>query len=165
MVEEGSSKVLDAILNSLRELERNFNLLISQIQTIGDRSSLSGDVAEKFESAKKRLSSIQREISSLVESIPTSDVKTSSVPNVVGPPLIIRCKNWEDFKLQVSCADNISFLCREEEKVFQVDAVKGARIYTYSGQLPTGATLLRTWLSKELGTETSKVLEGILAIG
>jgi hypothetical protein len=165
MAEEGSSKVLDVLLNNLRELETNFNFLISQIQNIRDSSSLTGDAAEKFESAKKCLSIIQKEISSLVESVPASDVRTSAVPNAVGPPLIIRCKNWEDFKLNASSAENISFLCREEEKVFQVDAVKGSRIYTYSGQLPTGSVLLKIWLSKELGTETSRVLEGILAIG
>jgi hypothetical protein len=165
MAEEGSSKVFDAILNNLRELERNFNLLISQIQNIRDSSSLTGDAAETFESAKKRLSIIQKEISGLAESIPASDAKTSSVPNVLGPPLIIRCKNWEDFKLNASSAENISFLCREEEKIFQVDAVKGSRIYTYSGQLPMGSVLLKIWLSKELGTDTSRVLEGILTIG
>jgi len=165
MVEQGSSETLDSILNNLREFERDFKRLISQFQKIGDSSRLSGEVAEKFESAKKRLYSIQREISNVVESVPASDATTSTMTSVVGPTIIIRCKNWEDFKLQASNADNISFLYREEEKAFQVDAVKGSRVYTYSGQLPNGAVMLRMWLSKEVGTEASRVLEGVLALG
>jgi ABC-type Fe3+-citrate transport system substrate-binding protein len=177
MVEQGSSETLDSILNNLREFERDFKRLISQFQKIGDSSRLSGEVAEKFESAKKRLSSIQMEISNVVESVPASDAMTSTMSSamtstmssamtsVIGPTIIIRCKNWEDFKLQASNADNISFLYREEEKTFQVDAVKGSRVYTYSGQLPSGAAMLRTWLSKEVGTEASRVLEGVLALG
>jgi len=165
MVEQGSSETLDSILNNLREFERDFKRLISQFQKIGDSSRLSGEVAEKFESAKKRLYSIQREISNVVDSVPASDATTSTMTSVVGPTIIIRCKNWEDFKLQASNADNISFLYREEEKAFQVDAVKGSRVYTYGGQLPNGAVMLRMWLSKELGTEASRVLEGVLALG
>jgi len=169
MVEQGSSETLDSILNNLREFERDFKRLISQFQKIGDSSRLSGEIAEKFESAKKRLYSIQREISNVVESVPASDATTSAttstMTSVLGPTIIIRCKNWEDFKLQASNADNISFLYREEEKAFQVDAVKGSRVYTYSGQLPNGAVMLRMWLSKEVGTEASRVLEGVLALG
>lgn len=165
MVEQGSSETLDSILNNLREFERNFKRLISQFQKIGDSSRLSGEIAEKFENAKKRLYSIQREISNVVESVPASDATTSTMTSVVGPTIILRCKNWEDFKLQASNADNISFLYREEEKAFQVDAVKGSRIYTYSGQLPNGAVMLRMWLSKEVGTEASRILEGVLALG
>ena len=165
MVEQGSSETLDLILNDLREFERDFKRLIGQFQKIGDSSRLSGDMAEKFEGAKKRLWSVQREISNVVESLPASATVTSVTTSVVGPPIIIRCKNWEDFKLQASNADSVSFLYREEEKTFQVDAVKGSRVFTYSGQLPDGAGLLRTWLSKEVGTEASKVLEGVLALG
>jgi hypothetical protein len=165
MTEEGSSEALDSILNNLRSLERDLKRLTGQFHKIGDDSGLSAEAAEKFGTAKKRLSSIQREISSVVESLPASNATTSITTSVVGPPVIIRCKNWEDFKPQAIDADNISFLYREEEKTFQVDAVKGSKVYTYSGQLPTGAILLRAWLSKELGTEASKVLEGVLALG
>ena len=165
MAEEGSSEALDSILNNLREFERDFKRLIGQFHKIGDNSNLSGEVAGKFDSAKKRLSGIQREISNVVESLPASNAMTSITTSVVGPPIIIRCKNWEDFKPQAINADNISFLYREEEKTFQVDAVKGSKVYTYSGQLPSGAALLRAWLSKEVGTEASKVLEGVLALG
>ena len=89
----------------------------------------------------------------------------SVTPAVIGPPIIIRCKNWEDFKLQASNAESVSFLYKDEEKAFQVDAVKGTRVFTYSGQLPNGAMLLRTWLSKEICTGQNQVSEGVLALG
>jgi hypothetical protein len=165
MVDEDTEETLDLILNNLREFERDFQRLIGQFQKISDSSNLSEDMTEKFKDAKKRLLSVQRDISNVVESLPASAPTISATTSVMGPPIIIRCKNWIDFKLQASKADNISFLYREEEKAFQVDAVKGSRVYTYSGQLPNGEGLLRTWLSSELGTKESQVSEGVLALG
>ena len=165
MVDEDTKETLDLILNNLREFERDFQRLIGEFQKIGDNSNLSEDMAERFKDAKKRLLSVQKDISNVVESLPASAPTISPTTSVMGPPIIIRCKNWIDFKLQASKADNISFLYREEEKAFQVDAVKGSRVYTYSGQLPNGEGLLRTWLSSELGTKESQVSEGVLALG
>jgi hypothetical protein len=169
MVDEDTKETVDLILNNLREFERDFRRLIGQFQKIGDSSRLSNDMAEKFKDARKRLLSVQRDLSNVVESLPASAPMTSATTrlatSVTGPPVIIRCKNWEDFKVQASDADNISFLYREEEKTFQVDAVKGSRVYTYSGQLPNGVGLLRTWLSSELGTRENQVSEGVLALG
>jgi len=79
--------------------------------------------------------------------------------------VIIKCKQWEDFKVQALNASTVSFLYRAEERAFQVDALKEGRVYTFSGQLPSDVALLRTWLSKELSVEEGRVLEGVLAIG
>jgi len=49
--------------------------------------------------------------------------------------------------------------------MFQVDAVKGGRVYAYSGEAPSGTALFRTWLSNEVDVEEENVLEGMLAIG
>lgn len=80
-------------------------------------------------------------------------------------PVIIRCKNWEDFKSNAQDANVISFLLREEEKVFQADALKEGVVYTYSGNVPQMNILLKYWLSKELKVDEEKVLEGVLSIG
>jgi hypothetical protein len=165
MAEQGSSDNLDLISNNLREFEKDFKRLIDQFQKLGDSPRLRGGMAEKFEDAKKRLLSVQREISNVVECLPASAAMPNASTTVIGPPIIIRCKNWEDFKLQASNADSVSFLYKEEEKAFQVDAVKGTRVFTYSGQLPNGAMLLRRWLSKEVGTGETQVSEGVLALG
>ena len=165
MAEQGSSDNLDLISNNLREFEKDFKRLIGQFQKIGDSSRLRGDMAEKFEDAKKRLMSVQKEISNVVECLPASAPMPNITTTVLGPPIIIRCKNWEDFKLQASNADSVSFLYKDEERAFQVDAVRGNRVFTYSGQLPNGAMLLKTWLSREVGTRESQVSEGVLALG
>jgi hypothetical protein len=62
-------------------------------------------------------------------------------------------------------AQTLSFMYREAEKAFQVDAMKDNQIITYSGQLPKEASMLKAWLSKQLDVPEKKILEGILAIG
>jgi hypothetical protein len=82
-----------------------------------------------------------------------------------GPPVIMRCKQWEDFQTLAYQAQTLSFLYREAEKTFQVDALKDNQIITYSGELPKQISLLKTWLAKQLDISEKKILEGILAIG
>jgi hypothetical protein len=84
---------------------------------------------------------------------------------VHGPPVILRCKEWDDFQNVAAQAQTLSFMYREAEKTFQVDAVKDNQIITYSGPLPKGAMMLKAWLSKQLDVSEKKILEGILAIG
>jgi hypothetical protein len=62
-------------------------------------------------------------------------------------------------------AQTVSFLYRETEKTYQVDALKDNQIVTFSGELPKATALLKTWLAKQLEIPEKKVLEGILAIG
>ena len=59
----------------------------------------------------------------------------------------------------------MSFMVKEAERTFQVDALKGNQILTYSGELPKLPALLKVWLSKQLEILEKKVLEGVLAIG
>jgi len=80
-------------------------------------------------------------------------------------PVIIRHRNWEEFKSNAENASAISFLLREEEGVFQADALKEGTIYTYSGTIPKINVLLKLWLSKELKVDEEKIFEGVLSIG
>jgi hypothetical protein len=79
--------------------------------------------------------------------------------------VILRCKQWEDFQTLASQAQTVSFLYRETEKTFQVDALKNNQIVTYSSELPKFTVLLKTWLGRQLGVDEKRILEGILAIG
>ncbi len=79
--------------------------------------------------------------------------------------MILRCKQWEDFQNLAFQAQTLSFSYKEEEKIFQADALKGNRIITYSGALPKFSQILKAWLSKELGIPEKSILEGVLAIG
>jgi hypothetical protein len=82
-----------------------------------------------------------------------------------GPPVILRCKQWEDFQTLAVQAQTLSFMVKEAEKTFQVDALKGNQIITYSGELPKIASLLKIWLGRQLDVPEQKILEGVLAIG
>jgi hypothetical protein len=89
----------------------------------------------------------------------------STISGVRGPPVILRCKHWEDFQTSAYQAQTLSFIFRDDEKTFQVDALKNSQVITYSGELPKPVSLLKIWLSKQLDIPEKKILEGILAIG
>jgi hypothetical protein len=134
------------------------------------------------EKVEERLTTLQNEIANLIAYLsasreaPAAQVRTQTQPpierpeqaqirEVRGPPVILRCKQWEDFQTLAHQPQTLSFLYKEAEKSFQVDALKGNQIITYSGELPRPTALLKTWLSKQLEIPENKVLEGILAIG
>ena len=54
----------------------------------------------------------------------------------IGPSVILHCKQWEDFQNLAVKAQTLSFSYKEEEKIFQADALKGNQFITYSGALP-----------------------------
>jgi hypothetical protein len=86
-------------------------------------------------------------------------------PVMHGPPVILRCKQWEDFQTLAFQAQTLSFMYKEAEQTFQVDAIKDSQIVTYSGDLPKIVALLRTWLGKQLEVSEKRILEGFLVIG
>ena len=161
MVGKVSSDVFDSFLRDLKRLESSFKRLVRKL---GENAGFSGENAEKFNLVRERLSAIQRDISSIAGSFSAGRGGSDSV-SVQGPPMIIRCKRWDDFKFHALNADTISFVYKEDEKIFQVDAVKSGKVYTYSGELPGVGVLLRAWLSREMGVDESEILEGVLALG
>ncbi len=62
-------------------------------------------------------------------------------------------------------AQTLSFNYKEQEKVFQADAIKGNKIFTYSGALPKLSGVLKMWLSKQLDIPERNILEGLLTVG
>jgi hypothetical protein len=82
-----------------------------------------------------------------------------------GPSMTLHCSQWNDFQTLAQKAQNLSFTYREQEKVFQADALKGNQIITYSGSLPIISTVLKMWLSKQLDIPEHSILEGILTVG
>ena len=61
-------------------------------------------------------------------------------------------------------AQTLSFNFKEDEKTFQVDALKGNQIITYTGPSPNLSAILKSWLAKQLDVSEKNVLEGTLAI-
>lgn len=73
--------------------------------------------------------------------LPSADSKEQ--PNEVASDIaqsgfsaILRCKQWEDFQSLAVKSQTLSFNYKEEEKIFQADALKGNQFITYIGALP-----------------------------
>lgn len=174
-------EALDFIVNVLKEHEKDLDRLINELGSITERLGDAGELSGKIEKVEERLTALQNEITGLITYLSTSRetsatalpappapeqrTETLQVKEIRGPPVILRCKQWEDFQTLAHQAQTLSFLYREAEKTFQVDALKDNQIITYSGELPKPTALLKTWLSKQLEIPEKKILEGILAIG
>lgn len=177
-------EALDFIVSVLKEHEKDLDRLINELGTITERLGDTGELSGKVEKVEGRLSTLQNEITNLItylsnphETQPTlatqitQQTQTENAqppqtsPQTHGPPLVLRCKQWEDFQNLATQAQTLSFMLREPEKTFQADAVKDNQVITYSGELPKYTPLLKAWLSKQLNIPDKKILEGILAIG
>jgi len=181
-------EALDFIVSVLKEHEKDLDRLINELGSVTEKMGDSGELSGKVERVEDRLSTLQNEITNLItylsaphDAPPTSTLQpTPAAPKPMpiieksvdtqtmelhGPPLILRCKQWEDFQEMASGAQTLSFMYREAEKTFQVDAVKGNQVITYSGELPKFGPLLKAWLSRQLNVPEKKALEGVLAVG
>jgi len=183
MSKRGTSKdealeALDFIVNVLKEHEKDLDRLINELGTITERLGDAGEFSGKIENVEERLTTLQNEIANLITYLSASqkvsahlqatrkqEVETVTVGEMSGPLVILRCKQLEDFLTLARQAQRVSFLYKEAEKTFQVDALKNNQIITYSGEIPNSAYMLKAWLSKQLEIPEKKVLEGILAIG
>lgn len=171
-------EALDFIVNVLKEHEKDLDRLINELGGITERLGDTGELSGKIEKVEERLTTLQNEIANLItylsnpretpaptQATPEQKVEALQFQEVKGPPVILRCKHWDDFQTLAQGAQTLSFLYREAEKTFQVDALKNNQIITYSGELPKPTSLLRNWLSKQLAVPEKNILEGILAIG
>lgn len=157
-------EALDFIINILKEHEKDLDRLINQLGETLEQYGETGELTGKIEDVEDRLAHLQTQISDLVQLISTS--QEQATPALThGLPVIVRCRQWDDFKNLALQADTISYQHKETENTFQADALKNGRVLTYTGQLPKNTKLLKTWLSKELNTPEEKIFEGALAIG
>jgi hypothetical protein len=183
-------EALDFIIAVLKEHEKDLDRLINELGVITEKIGDKGEGAERIESIENRLSLIQTELTELIKflSVPgekppavlaraqvqaqaevraKAEVRPETIQEayVRGPPVIVRCKEWEDYKLLASGADTVSFLYKNNEESFQVDALKNGRVLTFNGAMPDNVKLLKVWLAHELGTAEGRMFEGVLAIG
>jgi hypothetical protein len=171
-------EALDFIVNVLKEHEKDLDKLINELGTIGEQLGETGELTSKVDKIEERITGLQNEISSLVNYLSTvpreatlrtkeqkGEVTQAGVAGVMlGPPVILRCKQWDDFQTLAFQAQTLSFTFKEGEKTFQADALKGNQVITYNGELPTLTSLLKMWLSKQLDIPEKKTLEGILSM-
>jgi seryl-tRNA synthetase len=172
-------EALDFIVNVLKEHEKDLDKLINELATVTEQIGDTGELSSKVEKVEGKIDSLQKEVANLtvyLSSAPkqTPSVVTPAVPSneslsVVSvesgkPSVILRCKQWEDFQTLALKAQNLSFCYKEDEKIFQADAIKGNQIITYCGALPKFPSIIKVWLSKQLNVSEANVLEGVLSI-
>lgn len=173
-------EALDFIINVLKDHEKGLDRLVNELGNITEKLGDTGELSGKIENVEEKISTLQNEITNLITFLSASpDAPSVQLQQpmqerkgeakveggVRGPPVILRCKQWEDFQNLAYQAQTLSFLYREAEKTFQADALKDNQVITYSGELPKATLLLKTWLAKQLDVPEKKILEGVLAIG
>ena len=132
-------EALDFIINVLKEHEKDLDRLVTEL----------GKITERLDGTEEMAGKIEKDEEAPVYSH--------------GPAVIVRCKKWEDFKTLSANAETVSFLFKETERAFQIDALKEGKVLTYSGEFPQDTKLLKIWISKELKIQEEKILEGVLA--
>jgi len=180
---DDSLEALDFIVNVLKEHERDLDKPINELATVTEQLGETGEISGKVEKVEEKINSLQKEVTNLITYMSSSAPKetlpapikeqTSQAPSQAAPAsmvqekpsVILRCKQWEDFQTLAFRARTLSFSYKEDEKVFQADALKGNQIITYCGPLPKFSSILKGSLSKLLDVPETNILEGVLAIG
>ena len=168
-------EALDFLVNALKEHEKSIDKLIDELAVVTEQLDDVGKLSDKVEKVEEKVSNLQKEIKNLVsnlgskEGIPAVAMEQAGEASSysiihAGPSVVLRCKQWEDFQALAFQAQTLSFSYKEGEKVFQVDALKGNHIITYSGAVPEYASILKAWLARELGVPERSILEGVLGI-
>ena len=176
-----SLETLDFIINVLKEheisLDKAINDLSIVVEQIGDTTAgLKGKVQE----SEKKIDDLQKEVANLIgflsnaskDALP-ADVKqqepqiqatpaASSTIIPVEPTLILSCNQWSDFQDLAKHAQKLSFSYKENEKVFQANALTGNQMIKYEGALPNFSIILKKWLSMQLDVDEQDILEGFL---
>jgi hypothetical protein len=154
-------EALDFIINVLKEHEKDLDRLINQLGIITESLGESGELTGKIEKIENRITNLQSEIANLMKHLasprdsPSYNQKT---------PLIVNCKNWEDFRTMATGAETVSYRLKEEDRSFQTDALVNGRVVSYTGEFPQYGRLLRLWLSSELDIAEESIFEGVLHI-
>ena len=172
-------EALDFIVNVLKEHEKDLDKLINELATVTEQIGDTSELNSKVETVEIKIDTLQKEVTNLVsfyvssgpkDALPVASIKeqlSEVAPTATAsagvPSMILRCKQWEDFQVLAAKAQTLSFSYKEEEKIFQADALKGSQIITYIGALPKFSSILKTWLSKQLDVPERSILEGVLA--
>ena len=174
-------EALDFIVNVLKEHEKDLDKLINELATVTEQIGDTGELSSKVQKVEEKIDILQKQVTSFINSLsgapkdalPAAAVTlqlneaASASAEVVrsGPSVVLRCSQWEDFQTLATKAQTVSFSYKEQEKIFQAEAIKGNQVITYSGDLPKMSSILKMWLSKQLDVSERSILEGVLVVG
>ena len=173
-------EALDFIVNVLKEHEKDLDKLIGELATVTEQMGDTSELNSKVQNVEEKIDTLQKEVTSLVNALSSSPkqalaaVAGEQQPNAAasaaaevaesGPSVVLRCSQWEDFQTLAAKAQTLSFSYKEEDKIFQANALKGSQIITYNGALPKLSSILKMWLSKQLDISERSILEGTLTV-
>ncbi len=175
-------EALDFIVNVLKEHEKDLDRLVSELGTVAGQLGDSGELSGKVKTIEDKIGGLQDDVGNLLKSLSPAQGEVTSIdvegtskeimknetPRAnlpSGLPLILQCKQWEDFQHIAAEAQTVSFAIKESEKSFEVDALKNNHVITYSGEIPPLSELLKMYLSRQLGISEKQILEGDMALG
>ncbi len=174
-------EALDFIVNVLKEHEKDLDRLVGELGTVADQLGETGEFSTKIKQIEDKIGGMQYDVENLVKSIsaapreispreatvsetsPKVEAAPSSIPK--GLPILLHCKQWEDFLSVASQAQMVSFSSKEADKTFKVVAVKNNQVYSFSGEMPKFSALLKAYLSKQLQVSEKQILEGEMSLG
>ena len=174
-----SLEALDFIINVLKEHEQNLDKSINDFASVTEHVGNTDALNVKIEKVEEKINTLQQEMTNLIGILsntpkstlsavakkqePHAEAPPASITQVQGgPSVVLHCKQWRDFQALALNAQTISFSCKEAEKVFQAEALKGNHLILFSGPLPNFTVILKTWLSRQLGITEVNILEGFL---
>lgn len=174
-------EALDFIVNVLKEHERDLDKLISELATVTEQMGEPGELSEKVNQVEEKISGLQKQVNDLVGAVsgyrgdrgaapmvtvdqPVAPATSMLATAPAAPTVVLQCKKWEDFKNLAAGAHTVSYSYKEEEKLFQAEALKGNHVVSYNGSLPEFSTLLKSFLSTDLRVPEQGIFEGVLAV-
>ena len=175
-----SLEILDFIVNVLKEHEKELDRLITELGTTTEALTKTGELGTKITRIEEEITDLEKDITRLFKSVPDPSVGTpvaakdgvkiqpkpeESKPELAQErlPLIIRCKQWEDFLALATHAQTVAFTFEEAEKSFSVHALNNKQIITYTGEAPKIPVLFKNYLSRHLQITDRQILEGELS--
>lgn len=76
----------------------------------------------------------------------------------------IQLKHWIEFKTFAAESHFSAYTCREDERLFEINAVKNNQLLVYIGETPKINEMLRSWLSNQLIVSQEKIVEGTIEL-
>jgi uncharacterized coiled-coil protein SlyX len=174
-------EALDFIVNVLKEHEKDLDRLVSELGTVATQLGESGELNTKVKKIEDKINSLQAEVGNLVKSLsnsqrtavpavaatqPVAEAPKLDVPSAMrnGLPMVLQCKQREDFLALAAQAERVVFSRRESDKTFEVQALKNGQLVCFNGDAPDFATLMKTFLSRQLGVAEKQIFEGNITL-
>ncbi len=176
---DGYIEALDFIINFLKEHEQNIDNSIDELATVVESMEDTEVLLGKVEKLEEKIDNLQKEIANSIGYLPNApkealqtlekqephaQIAPEISPVIIQsePSIILHCKEWGDFQVLATQAQMVTFSLKQNENVFQADALKGNKIITYNVALPNFSIILKTCLSKLLDINEKNIMEGSL---